>query len=119
MTSPNAILSDQQIGQIREELQRTLRRVERSVRASAGSRSREIDQSTVGRLSRIEALQNLGFTENLQERERTTLDEVLQALTRIEDGSYGVCHTCRSPIGFERLLVFPEARTCSPCRTVV
>jgi DnaK suppressor protein len=116
MTLPNSTLSEVQIDQIREELERTLRRAERTL-ATHGGHSREIDQSAVGRLSRIEALQNQSFNDKLQERERTKFDEVVQALSRLNDGSYGVCETCLKPIGFERLLVFPEALTCTPCRS--
>ena len=46
------------------------------------------------------------------EREVT---RVLQALDRLDDGSYGRCTICRYTIRFERLLVFPEARTCAAC----
>jgi DnaK suppressor protein len=116
MTVPKPNLTRQQILEIRESLERTMRRLERSVKASGnGSASREIDQSSVGRLSRIEALQNQGLTQNLQERERTQFDEVMQALSRLDAGTYGVCTTCRAAIAHERLLVFPETRTCGEC----
>lgn len=113
---PHTLLTTQQMTEIRTGLERTLRRLERSVRANGnGPASREIDQSTVGRLSRIEALQNQGFTQNLQERERTQFDEVLQALGRLDAGTYGRCTDCRAPIAHERLFVFPETRTCGEC----
>ncbi|MEX2582482.1 MAG: hypothetical protein WD766_04385 [Gemmatimonadota bacterium] len=115
MTLPSQPLTDEQLHAIREELERRLRRMERSFDSNGNGTSREIDQSAVGRLSRIEALQNQGMTDNLRERERTQRDEVTQALSRIVDGSFGLCAGCRSPIQFERLLVFPEARTCSAC----
>lgn len=110
-------LTPEQIGQLREELQRTLARLERSAKANGDGRPTEIDQSAVGRLSRIEAIQNQSFTQNLQERERVQLGEVLAALTRVEEGGYGICTSCKEPVRFERLLVFPEARTCSRCGT--
>lgn len=93
-----------------------MRRLERSMSANGDGRApREIDQSSVGRLSRIEALQNQGFTQNLRDRERTQFDEVLQALGRLDAGTYGICAACRDPIALERLLVFPETRTCGDC----
>lgn len=114
MTSPTE-LTPEQIGQIRDELQRALTRLERSMKTNGNGRTTEIDQSAVGRLSRIEALQNQGFTQNLKERERVQLAEILDALQRVENGCFGICGSCRGPIGFERLLVFPEARNCSVC----
>jgi DnaK suppressor protein len=116
MTLFRVPLTTEQIVDLRCGLERTLRRLERSMQSNGASQSREIDQSSVGRLSRIEALQNQGLTDSLKERERTQFDEVLQALGRLDDGTYGLCLTCRAPIEHDRLLVFPEARTCSGCR---
>ena len=84
---------------------------------SGNGRPAEIDQSAVGRLSRIEAIQNRGLTQSLQDRERLQFEQVADALRRMEDGSYGVCTTCHEPIRFERLLVYPETRTCNECGT--
>jgi len=116
MSLPSSKLTGQQITEIREGLERTLRRLERSVKANGNGAPPEIDQSSVGRLSRIEALQNQGMTRSLQERERTQFDEVLQALSRLDAGTYGVCTDCRTSISPERLQVFPETRTCGECR---
>ena len=116
MTAPHLALTTDQVVQLRGELQRTLSRIERSMKTSGnGSQPREIDQSAVGRLSRIEAIQNQGLTRNLHDRERVQLAEIMAALERLESGCYGVCDTCRTVIRFERLIVFPEARTCGGC----
>ena len=115
MAAPHPALTPEQIGEIRDELQRTLTRLERSMKTNGNGHPTEIDQGTVGRLSRIEAIQNQGLTRNLHERERVQLEQVLEALKRIENGSYGLCSSCRGPIRYERLLVFPETRTCNCC----
>ena len=115
MTAYHTALTSDQIAQLREELRRNLSRLERSMKVNGNGRATEIDQSAVGRLSRIEALQNAGLTQNLQDRERQQLEEVVAALHRLEEGSYGLCTACHAPIRFERLLVFPETRTCGSC----
>jgi DnaK suppressor protein len=115
MTPVQPTLTPAQIEQLREELQRTLTRLERSMAAKGNGRPGEIDQSAVGRLSRIEALQNAGLTQNLHERERAQLEAVVDALRRLEAGSYGLCTVCQATVQFERLLVFPETRTCAHC----
>ena len=43
------------------------------------------------------------------------LDEVEQALARLDDGSYGRCEQCGEPIGDERLIELAIARTCAAC----
>lgn len=115
MTSGRSELSREQLAELRGELERTLARIERSLKLNGGGRTTELDQSAVGRLSRIEALQNQGLTKNLHERERRQLELVIEALARIDAGTYGLCDDCGSGIRFERLLVFPETRTCSGC----
>ena len=44
-------------------------------------------------------------------------DVIKRALGRIEDGSYGECEECGTPIGFSRLQARPEARLCIACQT--
>ena len=43
------------------------------------------------------------------------LNQVLEALERIENGTYGTCVRCRGIIPFERLEVIPETATCINC----
>ena len=45
------------------------------------------------------------------------LTEIEAALTRVEDGSYGVCAGCGNPIPAGRLEARPVARTCIACAT--
>lgn len=51
----------------------------------------------------------------LLEQARVHLDDIDDALRRIDDGHYGVCEICREPIGSERLAARPVARTCIRC----
>ncbi len=41
---------------------------------------------------------------------------VLEALRRIDDGSYGLCVICRTPLPAERLEARPEAARCMACQ---
>jgi RNA polymerase-binding transcription factor DksA len=43
------------------------------------------------------------------------LDELDQAVARLDTGLYGVCERCGAPIGPERLAARPAARTCVVC----
>ena len=49
-------------------------------------------------------------------RARRAIEEIEDALVRIEDGSYGTCELCEAPIPLERLESIPEARCCPACR---
>lgn len=116
MSKPSINLTPEQIGQLREDLLRSLARLDRSMKTSSeAARPVELDQSCIGRLSRIEALQNQGIAQNLQEREQAQRTQLIQALQRLDEGEFGRCVHCDRAIPFERLLVFPETCSCSGC----
>jgi YteA family regulatory protein len=48
----------------------------------------------------------------LDSLDRETLKEIDQALTRMEEGTYGICTVCGQPIPEERLEALPQAQTC-------
>jgi DnaK suppressor protein len=48
--------------------------------------------------------------------ERTTLQLVDEALSRIEEGNYGECVHCGGPLQEKRLEAVPWARHCVPCQ---
>jgi DnaK suppressor protein len=109
-------LSPAQIEEIRAELLRMRSRLERSMKATRrAARPVKLDQTSVGRLSRIDALQNQSLTQGLEEREAARYAQIQEALRRLEQGEYGTCGGCARPIPFERLLVFPETLTCATC----
>lgn len=43
------------------------------------------------------------------------LQDTIDALERIENGSYGFCENCKQEINHERLLANPAAKTCITC----
>jgi DnaK suppressor protein len=109
-------LTPEQLEDLRTTLARDQRKLERSMRSTAKTmKPVGLDQTSVGRLSRIDSLQNQGLTRNLQEREQARLGQIVSARQRFEAGTYGRCVACSATIPYERLLVFPEAPTCAGC----
>lgn len=48
-------------------------------------------------------------------RAREVVEAIDQALSRLDDGSYGTCQSCGRPVPFERLEAIPRARFCVAC----
>ena len=48
---------------------------------------------------------------------RTGLEQNLHALERLEDGTYGICESCSTPIGKLRLQAYPRATLCMTCKS--
>ena len=45
-----------------------------------------------------------------------TLEQIDRALKMIEEGTYGICEECNSPISLERLKALPFATQCIECK---
>ena len=43
------------------------------------------------------------------------LQDIIEALRRMDDGAYGICENCRQEIDIERLKANPSAKTCIKC----
>ena len=109
-------LTSEQQTELEVELKRQLARLEKSMKVTdEAMKTVELDQTTVGRLSRMDSLQNQSLSKGLREREVVRLSQIREAIARIEAGTYGRCTACEGPIPFERLFVFPEAPECAEC----
>lgn len=52
----------------------------------------------------------------IRDRERKLLSKVLDALERIENGTFGDCESCGDPIGSKRLEARPVTTLCINCK---
>jgi DnaK suppressor protein len=75
----------------------------------------ELDQTRVGRLSRMDALQGQAMSQETKLRREQALYQIGLALRRIEDDEYGYCQTCGEDIPAARLAVDPAANYCVAC----
>ncbi len=83
---------------------------------SAQSRSAvELDQTSVGRVSRIDAMQAQQMALAQERAREAELSRIAAALKRIDDGEYGDCIECGEPIAEKRLDFDPSVATCIDC----
>jgi RNA polymerase-binding transcription factor DksA len=54
---------------------------------------------------------------SLANNAREVFEQSARAMARLVDGSYGICESCGSPIGKNRLLAFPRATLCMSCKS--
>ena len=74
-----------------------------------------LQQDSVGRLSRVDALQRQAMALAAQRRREAERNRIEAALRRIRDGEYGYCLTCGGDIGEARLRHNPAAAECVEC----
>ena len=77
----------------------------------------ELDQSTQGRLSRMDAIQAQKMAQAQRRRATQRLERIDSVLEiRAEDASaFGCCRICEEPIGFRRLKAQPDELFCVEC----
>ena len=83
---------------------------------SAEARSTvELDQTRVGRLSRMDALQGQAMSQETERRRQVELARIDAALQRLAEGSFGFCVNCDEEIEPKRLELDPSLPTCLSC----
>lgn len=75
----------------------------------------ELDQTRVGRLSRMDALQGQAMSQETQRRREQELRHIAAALQRIEQDEFGECVQCGEMIAEGRLGIDPAATLCIIC----
>ncbi|MDX1634120.1 MAG: TraR/DksA family transcriptional regulator [Marinobacter sp.] len=75
----------------------------------------QLDQQSVGRLSRMDALQSQALAQAGKERAEHQLRLIDAALLRIEREEYGECLECGEPINPKRLEIDPTNLYCIDC----
>jgi DnaK suppressor protein len=109
-------LTNEQIDELRGILTRELRKLKRSLKVAEESlKPVTLDQQSVGRLSRMDAMQSQAMSQRLEARDLERLERLRRTLERLESGDFGVCTGCGGDIGFERLSIFPETESCGQC----
>jgi RNA polymerase-binding transcription factor len=75
----------------------------------------ELDQTSVGRLSRMDAMQGQALAQATDRRRHDEARRVEAAILRIDEGAYGTCIACGEEIAAKRLAADPTAATCIRC----
>ena len=74
-----------------------------------------LDQSSVGRLSRMDAMQQQAMAQGMRERLLQRKRKLEAALDRIDADTYGRCCQCDAEIETERLNIDPASVFCPDC----
>ena len=104
------------LDRLRRNLADRLDGLRRSTAATADDRRPvELDQSSVGRLSRMDALQMQAMAQATEGRRAREILRIEATLKRIDAGDYGWCVSCGEAIAPKRLAADPTVPTCIDC----
>ncbi|MGM0430813.1 MAG: TraR/DksA family transcriptional regulator [Pseudomonadota bacterium] len=78
----------------------------------------ELDQQSIGRLSRMDAMQQQQMYQEQARRRKVHLQKIEGALRRIESGEFGECFVCGEDISLKRLQFDPAQTRCIDCQNL-
>ena len=93
--------------------ERTL--IDEEMRGDDSASTVELDQTRLGRLSRMDALQAQQMAKASSRRRQLERGRIAAALRRIDEGEYGYCLSCGDLIPEPRLTINPAAAQCVGC----
>ncbi len=109
-------MDDVNLSDFRRLIQKKLAEIDKENTLGAESQQTvELDQQSVGRLSRMDALQAQAMARAHQVRRDGLRHALLQALARIEEGEFGYCNDCGDLISQARLELNPALQLCIGC----
>ena len=74
-----------------------------------------LDQTSVGRVSRMDAMQGQAMAMASERRRHEEARRIEAAIKRIDEGEYGYCIACGEEIAPKRLAADPTVATCIAC----
>ena len=111
-----AELSAEQQQELRQDLLQLQRELEQLLSDSQqSSQAVDLDQP-IGRLSRMDALQQQAMAKANRAGHQRRLQLVESAMSAIKQTGYGDCRRCEEPIGYPRLKARPESPFCLDCQ---
>lgn len=110
-------LTHAQVRALQARLVELVTELENALEASASSANPVVlDQSSVGRLSRMDAMQQQAMAKATRDKAQLRLAQCKIALSAFDREEYGLCRKCEEPIGYRRLSAKPEAPFCVECQ---
>lgn len=109
-------MKQEDLARFRELIQKRLSALmEEGAVASGNTDTVVLDQQSVGRLSRMDAMQQQAMAKATQARREREENGLNRALARLDAGTFGTCDDCEEPISENRLEFDPSVTLCISC----
>ena len=109
-------MDEAKVAEIRDRLEAELEALDAEDALGAeGQRTVELDQTSVGRLSRMDALQGQAMAKATRARRAARRQRIAAAYRRMEEGEFGYCVDCGDEIAPARLDLDPTVPNCITC----
>ena len=114
-TVTHFVVNSEDIEKYSAKLSKLSLEIEDYLKKSEDSAAAVEPDNALGRLSRMEAMQDQQMVLELRRRKKRQLLDVGNAIKRIEQECFGSCMFCGQSISPDRLDAFPEVQICVNC----
>lgn len=109
-------LTNEQLAELKQDLENLQRQLSAGVEGSSEAVKPVSLDEPIGRLSRMDAMQQQSMAQANRQAARARLGLVESALGRMGRGDYGRCADCEEFVAWARLKAKPEAVLCISCQ---
>jgi len=110
-------LNAKQIESFTEQLNDWRKDIEGGLNTSMQSMHREEQASFPDPTDQATMESDRDFDLRIRDRERRLIRKIDQAMSRIKDGTFGMCESCGGQISIKRLQARPVTTLCIDCKT--
>lgn len=100
----------------KEELEKSLSRIARPLDKKEGDYETNFEEIGTDKDDNATEVDQYTGNVSVEVTLEKKLQEIIDALERIEKGTYGICENCNQEISIERLRANPSAKTCIKCQ---
>jgi len=108
-------MTKEELQQIIETINREIQKLTQKIDELKEFTAPVSPDDAIGRISRMDAINNKSITEASMRNLQTRLDQLQKITQVVHDKDFGLCIKCHKPIAFERLKIRPEIRFCAGC----
>ena len=110
-------MDDTELAQLKAQLLKLRANLDATTESTTeASRPVELDQASVGRLSRMDAMRAQNMAQEAGRRREAQLARIAGALRRMQSGDFGQCFVCGEDIELRRLRFDPTTTRCVRCK---
>lgn len=101
--------------QIKAKIEREIEKTKEIIEEYKELSKPEAPDVAIGRVSRMDAINNRSITEAALRQANQKLKALNQVYSKIDDDDFGVCVKCNGEIPLGRILIRPESLYCVRC----
>ncbi len=100
---------------LRKKIVETIAGMEKEVKRLEEATQPISPENAIGRVSRMDAINNKGVSEAALRSARRKLSSLRLAFAKVDNPDFGLCSRCKRPISPARLMYMPESTRCVRC----